>query len=379
MSRPIRRPAPVLVLGLAVILVAAGCGLHAVASVSTPAPVKLGLVVPVAGPGQAEGTRLQQAVRLAVEQRNARGGAAGRPVELVVHDDHTPGAGAQAAQRLALDPAVLAVAGHPDGLSGAAALPVYRDRGLAAALLGPVDGARTDPQPWLLRLAPDHEALARAAVQFVAETLRATTVAVVAGPDPRDDQQAGALRFFAQAAGLCLVHTEALFPASTNYADAVARLAAAQPDVLLIAAAMPSAPTFWQEASGTARAAVFTGVPAGSAPEFATVAAGSAHRAYLPAVQPQNGEQPDLRAAVTAYRDRWGAAPDGASLLAYDAAGMLLEAMDRALRRSPRDPRAAVGEELRGLRSFGGITGLLHFNEEGRMEGAGATFRPAAP
>src|SRR5690348_6122052 len=125
-------------LTLLLLLAASGCA-DELALESLPAPVKLGLVVPVAGPEQAAATRMIQAVRLAVEQRNARGGAAGHPVELVIHDDHAPDGGADAARWLVADPAVLGVLGHPRALSTAAAAPTYRTAGVAAVLLGPAD------------------------------------------------------------------------------------------------------------------------------------------------------------------------------------------------------------------------------------------------
>lgn len=360
-------------------LLTAGCSLNAAAAVTLPAPVKLGLAAPVAGPDHAAGNRLQQAVRLAVEERNTRGGVAGRPVELAVHDDHAPNGGALAAQRLASDPAVLAAVGHPGPASSGDAAPVYRERGLAAVLFAPVEAARPQAQPGLLQLAPDSSAVARAAAQFAVAAFGGPAVAVVAGPNPDDTRQAEALRQAAQAAGLRVVHTESLFPASTNYADAVARLAAARPDVLLIAAGMPAAAAFWREAEGTAQGAVVTGLIPGSAPEFAAVAGSAATTAYLPFMQPEPGELADLEAVLEAYRAHWGTEPDAASLLAYDAAAMALEAMERALRHAPTDARAAVRLELDRLRAGGGVTGLLRFDDSGRLEGARLDFARAAP
>lgn len=377
MSPRIRFLMRVLFLGLTALLLA-GCGLNAVAVVSLPAPVKLGLAASVAGPDHAAGNRLHQAVQLAVERRNARGGIAGRPVELVVHDDHTPNGGAVAARRLAFDPGVLAALGHADRLSAEAAAPVYREVGLPAALLGDV-GASSVPSSSVLRLAASPEANVRAAAAFAVSTLRATTVAVVAGPDQDDTRTAVALGQAAQAAGLRVVRTEELFPGSTNYTDAVRRLAAARPDVLLIAARLPTAAAFWRAASSSAAAAIVIGVPAGSAPEFAGMTGDAGRTAWLPTEQLETGGRPDLQDVVAAYRERWGALPTSPQLLAYDAADLLLEAMDGALRRNPRATRDAVRDELRGLREFGGVTGRLRFDESGGIADVGVSFRVAVP
>ncbi len=93
------------VLTLAALLVA-GCA-------SVEPVVKIGLVAPFEGRHRAVGYDAIYSARLAVREVNARGGIGGLRVALVALDDRgDPELAREAAASLAVDPAVVAVAGH---------------------------------------------------------------------------------------------------------------------------------------------------------------------------------------------------------------------------------------------------------------------------
>ncbi len=99
---------------------------------SVPATVKIGLSAPFEGTGRDLGYEVLHAVRLAVRQRNEAGGAGGYLVELVALNDfnEAPEAVVQA-QKMAVDPAVLAVVGGWSQATAAAAAGEYERLGLA--------------------------------------------------------------------------------------------------------------------------------------------------------------------------------------------------------------------------------------------------------
>jgi len=88
--------------------------------------IKIGLVAPFEGRYRDVGYEVIYAVRLAVREANARGGVAGHMVELVALDD---GGDADVAitqaQKMALDPQVMAVIGHWLDATTEAAAPAY--------------------------------------------------------------------------------------------------------------------------------------------------------------------------------------------------------------------------------------------------------------
>ena len=87
-------------------LLAAGCA-------AVKPVVKIGLVAPFEGRHRAVGYDAIYSARLAVREINATGGVGGHRVALVALDDHgDPKLARQAAATLAVDSAVVAVAGH---------------------------------------------------------------------------------------------------------------------------------------------------------------------------------------------------------------------------------------------------------------------------
>lgn len=99
-----------------------------------PAPefrgvVKVGLVAPFSGPEWSVGYEALFAARAAVNRWNLEGRS--YPAQLVAQDDRsTAEFGRLEAEKLAADPGVVAVIGHPAWASLSAAVPVYRRAGL---------------------------------------------------------------------------------------------------------------------------------------------------------------------------------------------------------------------------------------------------------
>ncbi len=116
-----------------------GLGLLAVASAcqSTPAQefrgvVKIGLVAPFSGPEWSAGYEALFAVRAAINRWNLEDRGRGLRADLVAEDDRsTAEFGRLQAEKLASDPRIVATIGHPSWASLSAAVPVYRQAGLA--------------------------------------------------------------------------------------------------------------------------------------------------------------------------------------------------------------------------------------------------------
>jgi ABC-type branched-subunit amino acid transport system substrate-binding protein len=108
--------------------------------VTRPA-VKIGLVAPFEGAYRYVGYDAVYAVRLALREVNAAGGAGGYRVELVAYDDQGTISGARtAARNLALDSQVMAVIGHFRDETTVAAREIYGQAGLPLIDSGTVEG-----------------------------------------------------------------------------------------------------------------------------------------------------------------------------------------------------------------------------------------------
>ena len=125
-----------LVLLLLIMLVTRLTACRAAATAAGPA-VKIGLVAPFEGRARSVGYDAIYAARLAVREINEDGGAGGRAVALVAVDDSADvDLARQAAASLVVDPAVVAVVGHWQEETTAAAQTLYDENDLALIVAG---------------------------------------------------------------------------------------------------------------------------------------------------------------------------------------------------------------------------------------------------
>ena len=121
------------------LVVLSAAALSACLPVSRPL-IKLGLVAPFEGRYRDIGYEVIYAVRLAVQETNAAGGAGGYSVALAALDDGgDPAQAVEQAQKLAADPDVLAVIGHWRVATTAAAAGTYAEAGLPLVAPNPGD------------------------------------------------------------------------------------------------------------------------------------------------------------------------------------------------------------------------------------------------
>lgn len=287
---------------LLVLLLAVGC------TGSTPPVVKLGLLAPFEELYRDDGYAALAAVKLAIAQRNAAGGVAGRQVALAaLNDNGRPEDARRQAANLAVDRAVLGVVGPLHSATAAAAGPILAADGLPWVTLASLEPGQL-PAGFALEAQP------------------------------------------ADVAGLAeaILHGEGVADPVVVPADA---------DLLTVATAnQPSAGLIWLgDAPGGARLAGqlrpddrLIGGPELGSPVFAGRAGAAAEGVRWLSAAPATAALPaDF---VAAYQELAGAPPSPQAVLAYDATNLLLDAIARAGAGGAALDRQAV---LRALAELG--------------------------
>lgn len=294
-----------LILGLLLALLAGCAG-------STPPVVKLGLIAPFEELYRDDGYAALHAVRLAVSQRNAAGGVAGRQVALVaLNDNGRPEEARQQAVNLGVDRDVLGVVGPLHGVTAGAAGAALAAEGLPWVALASLAPGQ-QPGGFTLEASPPY--LARQAEQILAAGGVAGPVAVVSDAGAPLDGLAGVVWLGDAAGGAQLAQ----------------RLA---PETALVG-------------GPELGSAVFSGRAGAAADGVRWLSAGP-DAASLPA---------DF---VAAYRSLAGVDPSPQAALAYDAANLLLDAMALAGSQGGALTRAGVLQALVDLGAGGwqGVSG----------------------
>ena len=306
---------------------------------STRPVVKIGLIAPFEELYRDDGYEVLNAVKLAVQERNAAGGVAGRDVALVaLNDNARPDEARQQAAKLAVDADVLGVIG-PVKAGSAAAGPALTERGL----------------PWiaLTELAPD-ELAGGIGLALSPETLGAAAVARLSAQPGVDsvallsdwpEARAGAEATGVTVRSLPLASAGQL---ASSAGQGVAWLGDAEEGARLAAAL-------------GLQATMIGGSEVGSH-MFAGRAGSNAAAVSWLSIAPDGDKTP--QSFVAAYRALAGADPGPQAVLAYDAANLLLDAMELAGSDGGEFDRAAVQQALLKLGSTGwqGATGPIHWD-----------------
>ena len=317
---------------------------------STTPVVKIGLIAPFEELYREDGYAVLHAVQLAVNQRNAAGGVAGRQVALVaLNDNGRPDEAAFQASKLALDADLLAVI-SPAQLATAAAAGATLDGAVVPWVsLAPLDASQLGDG---FGLAASPAALGEAAAAALASQVGSLVIFSDQSEAVQAVQQVGA------ASGLLVD--------GLSLADALRFSPDAGQGLIWLGDAAAGA-GLAEKAAGEVS---LVGGPELGSPVFAGRAGDAALAVRWMANGPSADEMP--ASFVEGYRSLNGSDPGPLAVLAYDAANLLLDAMEQAgAGRGPLD-RGAVQQVLRDLGSteWLGLSGAVSWDGQCSRSGS---------
>ncbi len=368
-----------------------------IASCLSPRPIRVGFAGELTGKQADLGVHGRNGAQLAIENINAAGGIAGRPVELLVRDDLGTPEGARAADRALIEAGVVAIIGHMTSGQTMAAVPVINEA--EVVLLSPTTSTYelSGLDDYFFRVNPDNLAEARILARRVCGELGLSRVAGIYDID----NEAYTLTYWTAFVETCRVLgqqsvAEVAFSAAEepDLAPLVSELKAHHPDALVIMAA----------ALDTALIAQQTRLQEWQVPLFATgwshteillqnggraiegmeivmsfdlnyrtaVSTSSGDGHDIPEVSQSGDEGPltetfplkpseeALEAFDARYRQRFGQAPIFASAQAYEAMMVLAEALKQTRGHASGLPRA-----LLGIRDYEGLNTRLSLDQYG--------------
>lgn len=318
-------PARVLVAGLcAWLVVAAGC--------RQQEPLRIGFFAALSGRGADLGIGGRNGAMLAIEERNAAGGVKGRRVDLLVRDaTQDPETARQRLSELLQQPVVavigpmvssLAVVAAP--LADAAQIPLLSPTATTAALTGLDD--------YFFRVISDTNVYATRNAHYLAQKLRYRRAVVIYDLANQAYTQSWLGHFRAEFGnwGGEMV-AEAAFTSGGDVAfnPLVAGLLATHPDFILIIANSIDAAQICQQIRKMSQTLPIAMSEWGATERFIELAGRAADQVYVAQFLDRNDTSPRYQQFRQAYLQRFGQEPGFAGVAGYDAALVLLAALER--------------------------------------------------
>lgn len=354
-----------LLAGASLLVAACGNGESQGDAANEDGTVKLGTVFAITGAVSAYGTPQENAITMAVEEINADGGVLdGKEIELVNYDyTSVDTEAAQLATRLATQDNVDAILGSDTSGSSKTALQSSTQHGVptlspSASADGYTVASDGNVEEWGWRVAFPDSYQGGALAQFAEQELDAKKVAILM--DNSSDYSIGLVEFFEETFTGEVVVKENFTAGQTDFNATLTSLNKRDFDVLLVTG-------YYEEGGPIVRQAREMGL---DQPILAPD--GFGNQALVDLAGPENlndvyyttqftalNDNELINEFVQSYTDRFGSEPDMFAAMAYDAAYVMRDAIERA----GSENRQAINDALAETENFEGVTGTFSYDE----------------
>lgn len=301
--------------------------------------VTVGSTLALSGTLAYMGKAVQEGMQVYFDRVNAEGGINGRKIELVSYDDEFKPPKAVANAKLLVErDEVMALVGPVGTATVLAAYEYLEPKGVPiVGALSISDAVTTPPRKLLFALPSPQSTEAPAYIDYAVDTLGARKVAMLVQNDawgkPAQDYTEKRLADH----GMKLVEVQNFERLATDMTSQVARLKAAEPDVVILYALGQQAAIFFKNAEKLGWNPTVFGAGGLNDPKFVELLGGGADKTLYVAsyYNALDGDNPAIKAFVEDHHRMFpGSTPSSLALMGYSAAATFTE----ALRRSGDDP-----------------------------------------
>lgn len=327
-----------------------------------PAPISIGAFLSMTGPSSSFGIATHEGIKLAIDQHNAKPSTL-RKVKLSVIDTAGKASDATAAVTRLIDGGAVAVIGEVSSSLTLAGAAVAQKRGIPLVTPSATSPAITDTGDKISRTAMLDADQAYALATF-ARKLNVTRVAILR--DPSHPYAAGLATAFATelaAVGGKIVSTQSYATGATDVKAQLQRIAAAKPQAIFVPGYYMDAAAIAIQARALRIRVPLLGADGWDSEQLGPLAKGALDGSYYVT----HFVADDRRAAVRAFVKAFGAAyqhePDALAALGYDAAIVVLSALDRA----PTTSGTHLAKAIRSTTQLPGVTGSITIDVYGQL------------
>lgn len=346
---------------------AAGTALIFICSASQ-AQIKIGISAALTGSLALNGQSLANGASLAEAEINAAGGIGGQQIKLVVLDDKgSPNESQAVFDRLINQEKVLLIIGPTTSPQAQQAWVFANSEKVVAIGTSISTSGLTKGGPFLFRVTATEDLMTPASVKAVAAVFKSKTVGAIFQDDETFAYGAymGALRGFARE-GMKVIARETITEKDKEFEPKLARIKAAQPDVLYISSRAPDAVQIIMMARKMGMKMPIIGNNNFVSKTIYDTAKQDAENVVFTLSWSPFSEDPKNVAFIAAYRNKFKADPNSFAALAYDAVYVAAEAAKKtAFTKSVATDRIAFRDALESV-SYSGAAGKVRFK---RVEG----------
>lgn len=320
--------------------------------------VKIGLSAPLTGDWAEYGNDFKRSVQMAVDEVNAEGGVRGHQVELEIADSRgDPKESVLIAEKFVADPEIIAEIGDFSSSSSMAAAPVYDKADMVQMSPTASHMEFTSKGENMFRVVATQGYEGPYNARWAVNDLGAKKIATIY---INNDWGVDANKYFVEEAeklGAEIVAQEAFVPGEKDFTAILSKIKRLEPDMIYL-------PAFYADAAAIlnqARRMRFTPTVMANSSLFSEKTIELGGKAVEGVLIPANYFSTDPRPAAQnftkKYNERYDMEPNQFAALAYDAAHLLFDALEKV----GVEDRSKVREGLISLEGFEGATGSVSY------------------
>ncbi len=324
--------------------------------------IVIGHFASMTGPQATFGKSTDDAIKLAIKERNAKGGVKGKPVSLVTIDDAGKATEASTAvTRLINDHGAVAILGEvASGLSLAGG-PIAQNAKIPMISPSSTNPDVTDIGDYIFRVCFLDDFQGWAGAKFARDNLKADKVAILY--DQAQAYSKGLADFFEKSfkeMGGTIAVRQAFNGSNLEISSQLQAVKDSEPQVIYLPVYYSAAATIIRKAREAGIKAPFIGGDGWDSAELAKNAGDAINGNFFTNHYAPEEPRPEVQNFVKKYQEEYGATPDGLAALGYDAALVLFDAMERAKSLSGPDLRDAIA----ATKGFTGVTGTFSIDDK---------------
>lgn len=327
--------------------------------------ILIGHVASMTGEQATFGQSTDNAIKLAFNEANAKGGVKGKKLVLKTYDDQgKPEEAAIAATRLIVQDKVVAILGEVASSRSLAIAPIadqYKVPQISPTSTNPrvtKDGDKT--RPYVFRVCFIDPFQGTVMAKFVRENLKLSKAAILR--DVGNDYSVGLADFFAkkfQELGGTIVTDQSYKAGDQDFKAQLTTIKNKKPEVIFV-------PGYYTDVALAARQArelgikvPFAGGDGWDSSKTYEIAQGALDGGFFSNHYTHESPDPKVQEFVKKYQEAYGQIPDALAALGYDAALVLIDAIGRATELTG----PAVRDAIEATKDFPGVAGVITLDE----------------
>jgi branched-chain amino acid transport system substrate-binding protein len=327
-----------------------------------PESIRIGVYAALTGTTATFGQSTQKGVDLAVDQANAGGGVLGKQISVRYEDDQgRPEEAQTVVTKLINQDRVVAVIGENASSRTLAAGPVAQSAKIPMITPSSTNPRVTEVGDYIFRVCFIDPFQGLVMARFAANNLKVRNVAIL--QDIKNDYSVGLSEVFRnnfQKLGGKIVGEQSYSEGDSDFSAQLTSLKASSPEAIFIPGYYTEVGLIARQARKLGLTVPLLGADGWESPKLWEIGGESLNDCYYSNHYSLDDPSPAIQTFVKQFKERYNETPDAVAALGYDAARVLISAIQRAGSLNS----AALRDAIAATRDFAGVTGKITIDEK---------------